>query len=227
MDTTIKKQIVNFLWIEGELTKVSFASLSSFQKLGYKCVLYHYGKVTNIPKGIIVKDGSTVLDLIQGNPALFSDYFRYKLLLRDGGIWSDCDNILQKRLPKAKYIFSGNKNVVHSHIIKTPKGAPILKDIINIIEGLEDKIGRGLFIGDNLGRKVVEHKLEEYLIHADYLNPLETIDRNYYLGSKIIDWKTEFKDAYNIHLHYSNHRVVLRENENYKINIKKLLEDYE
>ncbi|MGE0626528.1 MAG: glycosyltransferase [Hyphomicrobiaceae bacterium] len=94
---------VQLLWVEGPLSAVERLSLSSYLANGHPVHLYHYGAVTGVPKGVMLLDAREIvpearLTQARGVWGIFSDLFRYALLLKRGGIWSDTDVVLLKAL---------------------------------------------------------------------------------------------------------------------------------
>ena len=53
--------IVQSLWIGGKLSNMEILSIKSFLDNGNEYHLYIYGKVENIPKGTIVKNGEDII----------------------------------------------------------------------------------------------------------------------------------------------------------------------
>src|SRR5262245_15998828 len=90
--------IVNALWI-GQLSPLERLCLSSFFAQGHSVHLYTYDAIEKVPQGVTLRDAATVLPSSQvfrnrlgkgkGSLAAFSDLFRYKLLLDEGGWWVD------------------------------------------------------------------------------------------------------------------------------------------
>jgi hypothetical protein len=98
--------IVNGLWIQGNLSSLEQLTIHSYIANGFTFRLWTYepGKI-NAPGNTEVRDAAEILpaDLIfryhninihghgKGSYAGFSDIFRYKLLYEHGGIWTDMD----------------------------------------------------------------------------------------------------------------------------------------
>lgn len=126
------KDIIQGLWIGDKLSRFEYNSIKSYLNQGYDYHLYTYGNVTNIPKGVTILDGNTILDkkyifYYEGLIAPFSDLFRYKLLLDKGGIWTDCDIICLRKLPKennAKYIFVSERTILKGAFASCLKTSP-------------------------------------------------------------------------------------------------------
>lgn len=87
------------LWIEGRLGPIERLSLASFRAQGHQVTLYAYGEITGLPEAIALRDAREVLPEAvaranryqNGSYALFSNLFRYEILRRGLGIWSDTD----------------------------------------------------------------------------------------------------------------------------------------
>jgi hypothetical protein len=87
------------LWIEGQLGPIERLSLTSFRAQGHAVTLYAYGEIKGLPEGIALCDAREVLPeavartnrYANGSYALFSNLFRYEILRRGLGIWSDTD----------------------------------------------------------------------------------------------------------------------------------------
>jgi hypothetical protein len=112
--------------------------------------LYVYGDVGAVPEGVAVLDGRTILpeERIcrygpaagpgEGSLALFSNLFRYALLERHGGIWSDCDMVCLKPLgdvAAADYVIAteyGDRGrqiaLANACLLKAPAGSPFIAE---------------------------------------------------------------------------------------------------
>ena len=95
--------IIQSLWIGDSLSKLCHISIRSFIKLGHTYHLYTYGKLKDIPEGVIVQDGNEILPESEifryknGSVSAFSNAFRYKLLFERGHYWVDTDFVCLKR----------------------------------------------------------------------------------------------------------------------------------
>ncbi len=87
------------LWVGGSLGWLEQLCLKSFVDIGQPVSLYTYGEVGGVPEGVDVRDGNAILPTENfithersGSFALFSDLFRFHLMVRDPGvIWVDTD----------------------------------------------------------------------------------------------------------------------------------------
>ena len=117
------------LWIEGPLSNLEQICLASMLKQGHKVTLHTYGKVDNIPKGIIVCNAQETLAYDDnyrhgktGSISLLADYFRCVLLKREMGVWVDLDCFLLQPLevPSHGYLLGHEINTINSAVLHLP-----------------------------------------------------------------------------------------------------------
>lgn len=172
----MKNNIIQGLWIGNTLTRFEYNSIKSYIKQGYEYHLYTYGKVNNIPEGVIIKDGNDILDkhyifYYEGSIAPFSDLFRYKLLYEKGGVWTDCDIICVNRLPTDKhheYIFVAERTILKgafASCIKTPPYTCKKKKVLNSFI----KCPKGADIMRIMYEKSLQYR-EDYIIKTRMTN---------------------------------------------------------
>ncbi|VEG13284.1 glycosyltransferase [Moraxella cuniculi] len=134
---------INALWIGEKLNAISTACLISFIKHGHQVNLYTYGEISNLPTGVHVLDGSTILDKSKiikhqksGSFALFSDIFRYALLSKiKNGIYVDCDVYCLKPLtiPEHGYLLGyENDSHINGAVLALPADSSMLNTLINL-----------------------------------------------------------------------------------------------
>lgn len=117
-------------------------SLSSFLRHGHRVRLFVYGDVKGVPAGVIVEDGNQVLPesmlfTYAEHPSYsgFSNFFRYKLLLEQGGWWVDTDMVCLQPFEFAdEYVFSSEfhpdgSQQVNVGAIKAPAGSPLMEHL--------------------------------------------------------------------------------------------------
>ncbi|WP_338290164.1 glycosyltransferase [Luteolibacter sp. LG18] len=122
-------ELVNGLWIGGDLPPLAVLTIRSYQDHGFTFRLFTYGAVTNVPEGTIVGDASTILaeeDLYthaNGSLSPAADWFRYRLLAREGGIWTDMDVACLRpfELPDVWFAFQSS-DVAAVGLVKFPAG---------------------------------------------------------------------------------------------------------
>lgn len=92
----------HMFWAYGNFSNVENISAKSFIKNGYHLNIWTYGDVSNAPSGAAIKDAREILpeslyfEIPNGSCAPFSDYFRYAVLNKIGGLWVDTDVIALK-----------------------------------------------------------------------------------------------------------------------------------
>ena len=101
-------EVVQFLWVGGSLSKIESLCLKSFLDHGHEVHLYIYDHVPNVPDGVRILEGCTILsaDKIFTTPgvskapsyASFADRFRLHLLAQKGGWWFDMDFVCLKKI---------------------------------------------------------------------------------------------------------------------------------
>jgi hypothetical protein len=132
------EEVIQSLWVSGKLSPMEHLSISSYLRHGHEFHLYTYEPVDNIPPGTIVKDANSIIPSDMYDPkdftslALFSDFFRYKLLLDCGGWWSDTDAVCMHTFDfDSPYVFSSEDTKedgwqVNGGTIKAPKNSDVM-----------------------------------------------------------------------------------------------------
>lgn len=145
------------LWVRGPLSVLERLSIVSHLRNGHPVRLFSYDRIADLPAGAIWEDARAILPESavvtsahpesHGSLAVFSNLFRYTLLLERGGIWSDCDSVLLKPLDFAdsmEYFFSseparkaeadGRQPArVNIGAIKVPAGAPLMRYLVDAV----------------------------------------------------------------------------------------------
>lgn len=134
--TTSSWPTVRTLWIGTELSRIEQLSLRSFTACGHDVELFTYGKVIGIPDGIHVRDANEVLpeSMIfrykgSNSVACFANWFRYKLLYEEGGVWVDADVICLKRFDFSSRLFFGREDyqTINCAVLGGAKGHPLFE----------------------------------------------------------------------------------------------------
>lgn len=95
------KAYVQSFWIGDRLSPIENLCIRSFLDNDFEFHLYTFGDLAGIPEGTTVKDANDIVSRTEffhskGKYALFADYFRFRLLLKKGGIWVDMDMVCLK-----------------------------------------------------------------------------------------------------------------------------------
>jgi hypothetical protein len=134
---------VQSLWIGDRLSTMEKLAIQSFLSNGLEFHLYCYDHVDGVPEGTVVKDGREVLPkegifgyshgFAAGSCAAFSNLFRYKLLLENGGWWVDTDvvclrpfSLADTRLWASERLDPPGELIVSTSVIKAPAGDALM-----------------------------------------------------------------------------------------------------
>lgn len=169
---------VRFFWVGPPLSAYEILSLKSFLSAGARVILYAYDKSLAVPDGVELRDAAEVLPLDifnrynSGNAkawARHSDLFRYVMLEKFGGWYADLDIVcLADALPQGEVYFGrANEARIFAGLLKFPKGAAVLKELVAEAERLlpqadtmtEDK-ARAMIGTPLLSRMLQQHGLD-------------------------------------------------------------------
>jgi hypothetical protein len=133
--------IIQSLWVGPELSVLERLCIESFLKNGHPFHLYCYDTVKNVPDGAVIKDANEILPEAevflqpgtkpgQGSLAVFSDWWRYKMLYERGNYWVDMDVICLRPFdfPDPVVIGEQTSDSVAIGVMKFPKGHQIMAD---------------------------------------------------------------------------------------------------
>lgn len=210
-----ENEIIQGLWIGQSLSLMEQLSLKSFLACGHSFHLYVYRKIRNTPEGVIIKDANEILPkknifkkkggFAKGSYSVFSNLFRYKLLLDKGGIWTDLDIVCLKPLDfENEYIFASENDkdggfFINCGLIKTPPGCEFIKACYKEAKGIDN---RSLRLHTN-GMKLVTRKVSEFNLQPFIFPPITFCPIPYWEFKKVIesDSKLEITEkTYTIHL---------------------------
>jgi hypothetical protein len=158
---TKPRECIQGLWIGDSLSAMETASIQSYLNHGCDYHLYTYGEVGNVPSGARICDANEIVDRTHifkytesGSYAGFADHFRYILLFKKGGCWSDLDIFCLRPLSlPGPYVFAGDplhggwrrriKNIFGTHInncfMKAPAGNDFCREAIEICQAQDVK----------------------------------------------------------------------------------------
>jgi hypothetical protein len=98
---------INSLWVGRSLSLMEQLSITSFLRNGHAYHLHCYNEIANIPAGTTLRDAAEILPASEifyyrrgvgkGSVSAYSNLFRYKLLLEQGGWWADTDVVCLRR----------------------------------------------------------------------------------------------------------------------------------
>jgi hypothetical protein len=136
---------VQMLWVRGALSRLELLSIRSFLAQGHPVQLYTYEQPPNAPAQVALRDASEIVEsrwvpsgeakaFGKGTLGAFSDFFRYHLLLRRGGWWSDLDVVALKpwsgfpEVVTASTDERGHGRVANGFVMRFPEGHPVMRE---------------------------------------------------------------------------------------------------
>jgi hypothetical protein len=192
------------LWVSGPLPWYAEASINSFLHHGHRVELYSYDPPPNLPRGCVARNAAQILppDCIfvyraghhHGNLSGFSNWFRYALLARHGGWWSDCDVVCVAPFTDGgkDYVFASehkppNPRSVNSNVIFVKHSAtPIMLECLSYCEAKRDNIDHAESGPVLLNRLVNAHDLSGHIAGPSVFNPISYDDTNLLLDPTVI-----------------------------------------
>ena len=118
-------------WHGESLSRLERLCMHSFLHNGHPVDLYVYEEPRGVPPGVRLVDASEILarDLVfrhrrTGSVAPFADWFRYRLLLEKGGIWSDTDVVCLRPLdyPDPVIYARQDDRLINNAVLGLPAG---------------------------------------------------------------------------------------------------------
>jgi glycosyltransferase involved in cell wall biosynthesis len=141
-------KIIHGMWFGPRLSRLELLTLHSFTHYGHDFHLWAYDDLTrhDLPKGVVLRDAEEIIsrkDVFSKSSrdretgvgrnsfaAPFSDLFRYKLLLKHGGIWVDMDvTCLRPFAFSGEYAFRPHRIGVIGSILKSPPASPLMRRV--------------------------------------------------------------------------------------------------
>ena len=194
---------IQMLWVSGNLPWYAIASINSFLHHGHEVVLYAYDAPTNLPKGCAVEDAAQILARRcvftyrdghhQGHLSGFSNWFRYALLVRHGGWWSDCDVICVRPFRDGgdEFVFAAefqgeNPLSVNANVIycRDPDSAVML-DCLAYCEQKKVDIQHAETGPRLLNDRVRKYGLKAHIRHPENFNPVAWNDTGLFFRSPL------------------------------------------
>ena len=180
---------VRSLWIGPRLSAMERLSIASFLANGHGFLLYVYDEIDGVPSGARVLDASRILPRsrifrYQGNGSLagFSNFFRYKMLLEEGGWWVDLDTVCLKAFDfDAEYVISSEVHqgepVVDLAALKVPPGSALAEYAWSVCESKDPNLLRWGETGPRLLSEAVRHcGLQQYIKPPEAFCPVNYPD---------------------------------------------------
>ena len=213
--------IIQSLWIGGELSSIEKICINSFLKNGHPFHLYTYSNIEGVPKGTTILDANTIIPKSKifrypnGSVACFANYFRYKLLFEKGNWWVDTDVICLAPFHfKEKYVFGiqdVNPLMINNAIMKFPKNDTLMKTLM-LSSSLPNKIYRSDSI-KRIIRKVFNYTYHRNKIAAYAWGETGPSLLTQHIQSSKLDIFSQKKDVF-YPVHWNDWKILFEENVN-------------
>jgi len=136
---------IYMLWIGTKLSPLEQCCMKSFVQNGHKVFLYAYNDFEDLPQGVTLLDASDIIEEEKvfrhrnGGLSIFSDFFRWKLLMKHPGVfWVDADVFCLKPFDfDTDYVLGGRyvefgELFINNAIMKIPSDSPILHEMYEL-----------------------------------------------------------------------------------------------
>jgi hypothetical protein len=179
--------IIQSLWVGGELSQVEQMCIRSFLYHGHRFHLYTYGEVKGVPNGTVVKSADDLVRMSEikrfQNLANFSDFFRYTMLRANGNWWCDLDMFCLKPFAFPEpYVFASqlcdwgdeHPQKITCCAVKVPAGCELMERCLDRIEKTDLKTNSWPAIGpENLEESAISLGLQSYMKPKNVFCPLD------------------------------------------------------
>jgi len=160
-EKTLRNQTFNTFWHGSELSALHWACLASFVARGHKIRVFCYRPV-EVPEGVQLEDASQILDEdsifeFESSFSGFSNIFRYKLMLEDGGWWVDTDiYCLKDDVPDCTYAWARqDQETINGAVLKFPRHDPNVQKLLQASR----QIGKNVAVWGQLGPDLLTQHL--------------------------------------------------------------------
>lgn len=183
-------EAIQCLWIGSQLSKLEILSLRSYLRHGHQVHLYCYGPIAGVPSGIELRDGNEILSeqkifsyqkgFGKGSYSAFSNQFRYALLYKKGGWYSDLDVVCLRPFDFSEpYIFAEQvgkwSQRINGHVIKVPAHCEIIKYCLDRSLSVDqDTLTWGKIGPKLLTRAVRKFRLTSYAKDCTVFSPIRS-----------------------------------------------------
>ncbi len=193
-----ENKILNGLWVEGNLSSLETVTILSAQEMGHEFHLWTYNPAINAPKGTVIRNAEEIIPFAEvfkkekNDPsnglgkgsygAPFSDLFRYKLLMIQGGWWVDMDITFLKSLDTTEpYFFRHHPSLnAIGNVMKVPPASELMKRTYSEVkEKCSSNTSDWLLPNKILNKHIKEPGLEKYIMHNISNNDLWMQTRKY------------------------------------------------
>jgi hypothetical protein len=224
------RPLAQSLWVGPRLRWVERLSISSYLRNGWRYQLYVYDVPDNVPDGCEILDAEAILPrsalfresgasgVHSGSLGAFSDLFRYALLLKRGGMWTDTDVINRRRFePDGQFFVSTELNDAgiygpNGALMAAPAGSPFLREALDRARTV---IADGSLTFARIGPELIAELIGEgrsediRLLPRNFMNPIPWMRVSKLLEPwEEVEMLPEIAAASNIHLYTETWRMI-------------------
>ncbi|TDO23153.1 glycosyltransferase [Pedobacter duraquae] len=189
MEEHLNPNLIQSLWIGGQLSNVERLCIQSFIDHGHEFHLYAYEEIKNAPKNAMIKDARSIAPekMIfrnkegwgKGSVTGFADLFRIMMVKKNGGWWVDMDVICLKPFNfTADEVFCTSYegeygSLINNCVFKSKADSEFLVKCMDYISDLDTKTmpfgAAGIFMFQNI---VKELGLQHHSVPYQTFNPI-------------------------------------------------------
>jgi hypothetical protein len=125
---------IHMFWDGPRLSRLERLCMASFMAHGHLLKLHAYEAPANAPAGVQIVDASATLsrkhmfrEKVNNSVAAFADWFRFKVLHEEGGVWADTDVVCLKPLeyPRPEIFGWQDQDTINVAVLGLPAGHPL------------------------------------------------------------------------------------------------------
>ena len=177
---------VGLLWVGAAPSAYEHLSLSSFVRTGHAVNLFTYDRYAGLPEGVERRDAREILpeEALFRNAkrtysfAMFSDWFRYRMIRSSGYVWADADMVSLAPLPDRDPLLAWNGPTrMNGALLYMTPASPLIEELIRRTEVLADPDARDApwetFGPLLLTDVVVELGLDHHALPTETVHPID------------------------------------------------------
>jgi len=135
--------IVHMFWHGAALSRIERLCMASFIANGHPVHLHVYDEPAGVPRGVMMVDAENILPrrylfkhAASGSFAIFADWFRYRLLYEQGGLWVDTDMVCLKTFDhQTQEIYAWqDERAINNAVLGLPRGHRLAEWMVRCCE---------------------------------------------------------------------------------------------
>jgi hypothetical protein len=211
-------ETIQSLWIGNKLSVMEQLCIRSFLDRGHPFRLYAYQDIAGIPEGAELRDAREILPEREifvyqtgsgrGSPSAFSNMFRYKMLLENGGWWADLDAYCLKPLRFSSEHVIGYERErdgslhVNCGLMRVPAGSKFARFCWDECQ----RVDRGTVRWGQIGPRLTARAISETGTQFTILPPEAFYPIDHFRSINLVRESIIPENCYSIHLWNSNWR---------------------